>query len=337
MTEVKNNNNTASNSEEDKKLAPAQHYFWVDKKLLAVIPDFLEKRALLLYLLYTRSRNPKHSNCSFIGYTKARKALCLTKIAADSARNELIQKGLIKLRPDIHPGYFKTVPVEVLDFPEFDGKNFRPSGKPESIGWADDIILMPSILIDDGKLKELSYSELKTMLFLYSICRWEECTGVDFNYVYASNKNAPTGVVPSGRTFGNGWNSSITGKQCFEVTQHNKWVINPVVSSESNHSFPTSLNELITKQLFSLFPVVIWTDTEDTAIMEVRREVFPGLVSFQGEGEEYKKKYRLASLEEGEKIIWVLRPKFPPRNKDYGVFVAMLKKQKKNSFQIYKA
>ena len=95
------------------------HFFKVDRVILTISINSLSKKALLLYLLYCRSLNPKKNmGCSFIGFNAAKDYLGNIE-AFLKAKKELAEKLLIQERPDIKTGILKTTAVEVLNFPDF--------------------------------------------------------------------------------------------------------------------------------------------------------------------------------------------------------------------------
>lgn len=326
------------NSKGGETLSPQEHYFWIDRRFVPLLEDALSKKATLLYLLYARSCNPKHMQCSMVSYSSARKCLGLSHVAYDNARLELAVKSLIKLRRDIKTGYFKTTAIEVLDFPVAKDDSSTHSDNLRSMSLAKEgVILLPSILVDEGRLKGFSLLELRVLLFLYSICRWEECLGIDFQFVHKWHPKVPKGVTTIQTNFGSGFHPSIEGKPCFQVVQYKSWRLRNETLLEYGEGIYKVLNSLVEQGLLPFAPVVIWRDPEDSDIAEVRREVFQGLVGFKGESDDYKQKYRLAPLDKGESVIWVLRPVFPAQNTDYEAYEAKRYEQLEEATQLYKA
>jgi len=314
-------NPTAGTAQKKPKLDPTQHYFWLDHAMADLPSDALKKRAHLLYLQLTRSCNPKWLNCSMASYRAARESVGLSRLAFDAAREELLQKGFIRFRPDVKPGYFKATPVEVLQFPVFDGSCFAASEDgPRSLRKCrDSVIFLPSRLLDEGWLKGLSHLELRTLLFLYAHCRLEECLGVDFQVVYAWNPKNPNGVAGIGKRFGRGFTPSLRGKECFEVVEPKHWWVSGPIQSVLGRGVSQALNSLVERGLLSYVPVVVWEDPEDKGIAEVRREVVQGCIRFPGE--DGTGKYRLPPLEEQERVIWIVRPRYLAQNYDHVAFV----------------
>lgn len=320
---------------EGETISTEEHYFWLDRRLLMLPTGTLSKKAILLYLLYARSCNPKHMQCSFVSYTAAKHCVGLSHTAVDNAREELIKQGLIKLRPDIKCGYFKTVAVEVLDFPSFDSDAFTPSENIRSILKSQGVLFLPSSLLDKGELNRLNLLEIRILLLLYSLCRWEECLGIDFQLVHAWHHKVPKGIIAIKKNFGSGFHPSIKGKPCFQVVPHKKWKIHDKVLADYGEGIYRVLNSLVEKGLFVYAPVVIWRDPEDSDIAEVRREIFKGIVKFHSKTDKYKQKYRLAPLNDNESVVWILRPVYPAKNSDYDSYTKKRTEQRQQAIQLY--
>lgn len=335
MTENKEQNKFSKVMEQANELLYKKHYFWLDRRLVDVKPNILSKKALLLYLLYARSANPKHQQCSFVSYNASRQKIGLPKCAVDNARDELIEKYFIKPRPDIKPRYFKTQAVEVLDFPSIGSNGFSASNIPRALQQAESVFSLPSKLIDKGQLKGLYNSELRILLFLYSMCSWKECLGIDFQFLHKVNPNAPKGIIKTNIYFGSGFHPSIEGEQCFQVAAHYRRKINKKVINAYGWGIHNALSALEQKEFFHYIPVVIWEDPDDCDIAEVRREIFQGVINFVGEGSSHKHEFRLAPLSQGERVIWILRPSYPAQNSDYESYRKQRREQQEEAVELY--
>ncbi len=325
---------------EAEKLSPEEHYFWVDRTFLHFLRNILSKKAILLYLLYARSCNPKQMQCSMVSYTSAQKCVGLSHHAFDAARQELIDKNLIKLRPDIKTGYFKVIAVEVLPMPSPGTGSLTPPEHIRSIEKAENsAILLPSQLLDESKLKNLMVLELLMLVFLYANCRWGECLGIDFQVVHAFNFSIPEGLVYTKKVFGEGFHHSLQGKPCYQVLKSQRWRVSEALLSSYGKNIGETLNSLVKKELFYAVPAMVRTDPEDRDIGEVVHEVFPGLVRFQGEGENYKRKYRLGpiDLDGGERVVWILRPVYCVNNQGYLIYEVFRAMRQKEAEEFYAA
>ncbi len=335
MTENKEQDRLSKVMEQANELSYKKHYFWLDRRLVDVKPDILSKKALLLYLIYARSANPKHQQCSFASYNAAKQKLGLPKYAVDSAREELIEKYFIKLRPDIKPRYFKTQAVEVLDFPSIGNDSFSASNIPRALQKAESVFSLPSNLIDKGQLKGIYHFELRILLFLYSMCSWKEYLGIDFQFLHKVSQNAPKGVIKTNKYFGSGFQPSIEREPCFQVATHHRRKINKKVINAYGWGIHNALSALEHKGFFHYTPVVIWEDPDDCDIAEVRREVFQGMINFAWEGSNHEHEFRLAPLSQGERVIWILRPSYPAKNSDYESYRKQRREQQEEAAELY--
>jgi hypothetical protein len=304
-------------SQEKPRFQPKDHYFWLDQRLAYLPPDALSKKALLLYILYARSCNPRSLNCSMASYEAARRALGLPRLAVDSAREELVQKGFIRLRPDVKPLCFKTTPVEVLPFPSPDNSLDKPGEGRCLKKTSESVMFVASWLVDGGFLKGLSLLELRTFLFLYAHLQLEGCLGVDFCVLHAWNPDNPKGAKD-------------VGKERLEVVGHKRWWASKVVTLFLGNGVYQALNSLVARRLITLVPVVVWQDPEDNDIGEARRSCF---VSF-GKNGRRELRYWIQSLEAGEKVVWVVLPRWLARNSDYKSYAKKLEEESQGNFGV---
>lgn len=313
-------------------LDPKKHYFWLDRRLAYLAPEALSKKGFLLYLLYARSCNPKWLNCSMASYEAAREAVGLPRLAVDSAREELVQKGFIKLRPDVKPGRFKTTPVEVLPFPSPDNSIDKPGEGRCLKKTTEPVMFLPSCLVDGKFLKGLSLFELRTLLFLYAHCRLAECLGVDFQIVHAWNRDYRQGVKKTIKRWGEESPSWRAGKEYLEVAEPKQWWVSEEMCSVLGSGVYQALNSLLDRTLITLEPVVIWQDPEDSDIGEARRDCF---VSFGENGEKgFRWIYWIYGLEAGERVVWVVMPKLLAENSEYKAFVKRWEEETQGVFEV---
>jgi len=294
------------------------HYFQISTKFLTKWYDQLFKREARAYLLHARSANPKKEWCSLANYNKARKCLGLPHSAFDAANNGLIDKGLIRERANVKSRCYRVVPKQLI-----------------SLSDAEEVIFLPSSLIDEGKLKELTLFELKVLLKLYQLCRWEESLGVDFQALYARTIKYPQGIIKSNRVF-EGLNPSIEGKTCYVVLKHKTWRISEELIKCLGEGLYKALNQLAMAGLIEYVPVVVWEDPEDEMISRVEYEVMTKFSDvFDVPNRRYSKAYILPPLSEGQRVIWAIRPVYVARNTDYKKYLLRKQTQEEVASNLY--
>ncbi len=311
------------------------HYLKVDKKILTLNKDALSKKALLEYLLHCRRMNPKRNmSCSMAGFKSSKEDLGLNKEAHEKAMKELVNKNLIALRPDVKPGCLKTIAVEVLAFPEYDKEtnqfsldNTREHHHRTYDKSMNQYICIPSSIIDEGYLKELSIQNIYALLWLYSQIDLTNYRGVNFNFIHYFNNETEKGYEYF-RNFGDGFLESIYGKDCVEADYPNECKLPDI---EFQGCLQLSINELIQKGLMNLVPILIRQDLEDKDIIKIEGEVFKGIVPL-GEQEE---KYLFLEPEDNIKVIWILRPCFLVKNPALEIFKEIKKANYKYDYHRY--
>jgi len=305
----------------NEKLSPAAHYFKVDKKILAIIgTKDLSRAELLMYLLYCRSINrTRNLGCSFVGKNKAVKAFGLPINANERAMKGLQEKFFIRLRPDVKNGYYKSIPVEVLAFPEYtppSGENSQGIFQPDSTNENQHrkyepglYINIPSALIDNGALKNIKRQEIFAIIALFNNINWLNAWGVDCDKIHKIT--SLKGDFIQGPRFGEGFHINIHGKHSVEAAIPDRWIISKdFIFLQGN--LIDAINELIDKGIFQLVPVLVESFGEDEGeeqeIIILKQEIFRGLCCFQ-DMEDYKKRYIFTCPErDTQKIIWILRP-----------------------------
>lgn len=322
------------------KFLPVSHYFKVDKRILEIVDRSISKKALFVYLLHCRRANPKKNlGCSMAGYQNAKKCLGIAeKETYLLALEELQTKHLIKKRPDVGTRQLRTEAIEVLSFPLYDKKtkqfsvnnakehDHRTYNRDE-----DSYIIMPSIIIDSGHLKDLSVQGIFALLWLYSETKMLEYWGVNHNFLYAINTTYSKGYVHY-TVFGEGYSEKIFKKNCVHAVHPNKYVL-PSIKFQGN--FAEALNEVKDKGLFELVPIIIRYDPEDNDMLEIIDEIFRGFIEFETK-EESKNLYLIVQPGINDKIIWILRPIYAVQTPDLAPYTSRWSKLAHEAHKTYK-
>ncbi|MDD5658956.1 MAG: hypothetical protein PHR39_02960 [Actinomycetota bacterium] len=314
-----------------------EHYFKIDRKILELNKESLSKKALILYILYCRSVNPrKNMGCSFLGYNGCSDYL-KNKEAFLMAKTELMQKKLIQERPDVKTGILKTLAVEVLNFPLF-GKEDNDFKMNNCYGhnhrtYRKDIkqyINISSEIINRGYLKDFSINDIYGLIFLYSKLDYKNSLGIDFNVVHAyDSKNIKGFKFYS--TFGAGFSRDIYKKNCVKVTNPDKYFIGKVVFI---FNICEIVNRFIKLGLFEMIPVLIKTDEEDADICCITEEIYKGNVEYEND-KKCKDLFLFEEPENNQKVIWILRPVYPVITKEYELFIEVRDKRKNYEYNRY--
>jgi hypothetical protein len=313
---------------------PKNHFFKIDKKILSLKEDALDKKTVLEYLLHCRRANPqKNLGCSLSGARNAYKLLGLDKETWQLANKELEEKFLIKKRPEVGTGFLKTIAIEVLAFPLYDRaiNKFNLDKTKEhnhrTYKTPGQYINVPSIIIDKGYLKYMILAEIYALLWLYYKIDLINYYGVDFHLIhkYVKKNNG----LKSFRKFGDGFFKEIHGRWCAEVlsprTQH-------VEDNKYQGDFLEVVDDLVQKDLFKWIPVLVWEDPEDKDIKVIKEEIFPGIIeSFDTEGN----MYLFEEPEKDHRVIWILKPTYPVITPEYTAYVKRQCAQRAYAFNRY--
>jgi len=303
-------------------LKSKDHYFKIDKKILDINDRSISKKGLLEYFLHARRSNPKKNlSCSFSGLRDAKEYLGLDRYAYTKALKELEDKFLIALRPDVKTGYLKTVAIEVLAFPNYDKKNRRflenktRDHNHRTYSKNDKFINIPSIIIDRGYFKKISMQSLFAILWLYSEANIVEYRGIDYNFIHSLDSENKKGYRYYS-SFGGGFSKEIYNKPCVEAISPNKYIFKDF---KFQGNFKEAVDGLVDKNLFEWVPLLLEEDKEDPDISEIVGEVFRGIVSFNGNKSSNLYLF-LKPPEEDIRVIWILRPKFFVKTREYELF-----------------
>lgn len=300
------------------------HYFKVDRRILNINAKAISKTALLIYLMHCRRINTKKNNgCSFSGFKDAKKYLAIIDKDLYTKRlTELELKHLITQRPDIKKGCLKSTPIEVLEFPEYDKKKkqfYQDTSKEHHHrtynSFNKKYINVPSQIIDDKYLIDMSIEEIFALLWLYSECNMHEYLGVYYNFVH--KHDCEKGFKYYGTKFGNGYSEKIYNKKCMNLNVPNKYQL-PNIKFQGE--LQRAIENLIEKDLFNLVPILLNIDPEDQDRVKSISEFFRGLVDFSND-EQSKNLYLFADPGENKKVIWILRPKFKIKTKELELYL----------------
>jgi len=328
---------TEENSTEN-KFSKEDHYFKIDKRILEIqSTKDLSKSELLVYLQHCRATNPKGKfmGCSAVGKKNTAKInLGLDPRHIEKAENLLIEKHLIRKRNDVKTGILKTIPVEVLAFPEYTppekGKStgfFNPNTETENQHrkYKDGgYINLPSTLIDAGALKELSRQAIFALIWLYNNISWLDYWGVD--YFLIRKENSFNDGYLKATTFGEGFNQAIYKKDCLEALEPepDKWKILKNEINLYQVNLKDSADEIIKAGLFELKPILVQKDKDEPDILRLRQEIFKGFIGFKNDKESRSKYYFCLQEENNHKIIWIMYPteNYIVKTPDYEQYLA---------------
>lgn len=111
--------------------------------------------------------------------------------------------------------------------------------------------------------------------------------------------------------FEGGVHQGSTQANCLEVVEHKHWWASEEALSVLGEGVYKALGALSVQGFFNLVPAIVWQDAEDPDIGGVRSQVF------KGSEDPEKEKYELPFLEKGERVVWILQPRFLAKNGDY--------------------
>lgn len=260
----------------------------MDQRVIGISDRSLSEKAFKAYLILCRRDNPKRNlGCSFSGAHDFQKLAGIPKNLYDKTIQELINKHLIAIRPEVKAGYFKSVPLEVLSFPDYDAqkRTFKKHKKSESThrkyGEGTQYINLPSLLLDNGFLISLNSVEtLLNLIKLYHQYDYEEFGGVDFRLVHTNSVDNPSGYIASEK------------KGLSNVSPFTHWK-----TSDQTLNFQC-LNSLVKAGLVSYTPTLIYQDPLDPELTYRKKVVFQkldsGIFSFPTPPEHHQ-------------VIWVLQ------------------------------
>ncbi len=302
-------------------LKSEDHYFKIDKKILEINDRSISKKSLLEYFLHCRRSNPKKNlGCSFGGARDAKECLGLDRHAHTKSLKELQDKFLIALRPDVKTGYFKTVAIEVLAFPDYDKKNRRFLENKTRVhnhrtySKNDKFITIPSIIIDSGYFKKISMQSLFAILWLYSETDLINCRGVNYNFIHSLSSGNKKGYRHHSY-FGGGFSKEIYNKPCAEAISPDRYIFKDF---RFQGSFKQAIGELVDKNLFEWVPLLLEEDKEDPDISKFAGGVFKGIVPFNDN--KSSNLYLFLEPPEDIRVIWMLRPNFFVKTPEYSLF-----------------
>jgi hypothetical protein len=264
-------------------------YFKVDRQLAEISGRTLSEKALKVYLMHCRRLNQKKNlGCSLAGANDAKQCAGIPdKKLYQKAVQELEEKFLIAQRPDVKTGYLKAVPVEILNFPLYDAKNKRFRRDPaESHAHRTykhgQYMNIPSIIVDEGFLKQFDTDTILTMLKLYNMTDFKTWYGVDFRKLHCYSPEHPKGYIPLKK--------ENLLSQAVETTRY-----------KCNCSIDCGrINELHSKGLFTYAPALVYQDPNDIEYGYVIEILKPN----------EKNNYILRTPKnEGQKVITIIQPK----------------------------
>jgi len=321
---------TEENSTEN-KFNQEEHYFKVDRKILniASVKD-LGKAELLLYLQHCRAINPKkHLGCSLVGKKNTAKLnLGLDPAKIEKTQKLLIDKFLLRERPDVKNGFLKSIPVEVLAFPDYtppQDKKSEGAFKPNCINENQHrtyekgtYINLPSALIDSGILKDLRRQSIFALMWLYDNISWLDYWGINPYLVHKKAYNNK-GYTRKGR-FGEGFRQSIYKKSYYIADKpENVFLSKDLKFIQGN--LKDSVEEVIDKELFYSKPVLIEEDLDDSEIIRFIKEIHKGIIPFDSQDKNPEYLFSAAD-KNNQKVIWIISPsdKFIIKTPDYEEF-----------------
>lgn len=278
------------------------YYFKVSENILEAD---IKKSELWVYLTHCRSRGIYSKGYSIAGLNAVTKIFGnkVNKNVYDKSIKGLEDKGLIKISDtEIKKGFYKSdEAIEVID------------GRRN--------IQLPIDLLDKKIITNLSVSEVKDIIKLYSLYDpLGSLGGIDYNYLHAYNNSKDRGIEFI-TNFGGGFSRVITGKKAYRVLNHKDY---------TSENLDIDINKYM--KLFTLKPVILEYDKEDEDLTELKGEVFKDLVRFNDDKLHYE---YITTMEDNHKIIWIYKPVYPVKNKQYFEYIKNRDESYSKAVEIY--